>query len=87
MLQLNGFIDSEKHTLTPWGRALQAAMSTPDPTDNLDEPLYIGIELLRLRVLKPDNFAPSLSGAPTRGTGEIPRSPLIANCPSITQIG
>lgn len=87
MLQLRGFIDSEKHSLTPWGRALEAAISTLNPSDNLDEPVYLGIELLRLKVLKPDNFSPSLTGAPTRGTGNcsnirVPLDHLLLPCKS-----
>jgi Temperature dependent protein affecting M2 dsRNA replication len=72
MLQLRDFIDSKEHTLTPWGRALEAAISSLIPADSFAEPIYLGIELLRLKILKPDNFAPSLSGAPSRGSGNFP---------------
>jgi hypothetical protein len=70
MLQLRDFIDGEEHKLTPWGRGLQAAMAELD-TPELDESIYIGMELLRFKVLKEANFAPALSGAPSRGTGKF----------------
>ncbi|KAL7271158.1 hypothetical protein RUND412_006108 [Rhizina undulata] len=57
MLQLRNFIDGGKHTLTPWGRGLQAALSTLDVSVNIEESIYLAFELMRLKVLKSDNFA------------------------------
>lgn len=80
MLQLRDFIDGETHQLTPWGRGLQAAIAELDSPE-LDEPVYLGMELLRLKVLKEVNFAPMLSGAPSRGTGDFPVAPIILFTP------
>lgn len=70
MLQLRGFIDGTTHTLTPWGRGLQAAMTALGRPE-LDESIYLGMELLALKVLHENNFAVGLSGAPSRGTGDF----------------
>lgn len=70
MLQLRGFIDGTTHTLTAWGRGLQAAMAALGRPE-LDESIYLGMELLALKVLHENNFAVGLSGAPSRGTGDF----------------
>lgn len=71
MLQLRGFIDGTTHTLTAWGCGLQAAMAALGRPE-LDESIYLGMELLALKVLHENNFAVGLSGAPSRGTGDPP---------------
>ena len=71
MLQMRQFIDRETHKLTPWGKALVAAIKDLDTEDeSLIYPLYIALELYRMNALKPDNFTPSFTGAPTHGTEE-----------------
>lgn len=75
MLQLRDFIDGTTHTLTPRGRGLQAAMAALDLPE-LDESIYLGMELLRLKVLHENNLAATLSGAPSRGTGDFPVAPF-----------
>ncbi|KAH8144938.1 uncharacterized protein LAJ45_11059 [Morchella importuna] len=84
MLQLRDFIDGEEHKLTPWGRGLQAAMAELD-TPELDESIYIGMELLRFKVLKEVNFAPTLSGAPSRDEDKT-HTTLISRVASIVPI-
>jgi len=70
VLQMRGFIDGETHKLTAWGRSLVAAIKNLDTEDeSLIIPLYIALELYRMKALKPDNFTPSFSGAPVRGSG------------------
>lgn len=69
MLQMRGFIHGETHSPTPWGNALIAAIKSLDTEDEtLIMPLYIGLELFRMKALKSENFTPSFSGAPARGS-------------------
>ena len=75
-IQLRGFA-SDKHVLTPWGRALSAALSSLKPEDKLEEAVFTGMELLRLKFLKGDNYAHYLPGAPQRGTDEDRRHTLL----------
>ncbi len=71
MLQIRGFVEEKTHALTPWGRALAAAFKIAGTEiDYLPESLYLAMELFRMKVLKPDNFTPALSGAPSRGSGK-----------------
>lgn len=67
-LQLRDFV-TDRHTPTPWGRALAAALGALRPEDKLEEAAIIGMELLRLKVLKGENFVYNLPGAPQRGSG------------------
>ena len=71
MLQLRGFIDGETHKLTAWGRALNKGIRFQDSEDEgVIIPLFIGLELYRMKVLKSDNFFPNCSGQPSNGTGK-----------------
>jgi len=76
VIQLLRF-SSDTHVLTPWGRALSAALSALNPEDKLEEAVFTGIELLRLRFLKGVNFVHYLPGAPQRGTDEDKRHTLL----------
>lgn len=70
VLQLRRFIDAETHALTPWGRALVAAIKNLDTEDeSLIMPLFVALELYRMKILKAENFTPSFSGAPVHGSG------------------
>jgi hypothetical protein len=69
-LQLRGYIN-EKHQLTTWGQALEATLSSLDPSENLEEPAFIGIELLRLGILNAKDWFANISGGPMRGSGGI----------------
>lgn len=75
MLQMRGFIDGQTHTLTPWGRALNAALMILGGGDEgIVQATYLAFELFRMKALKPENFAPGMSGAPVRGSGRSPPS-------------
>ncbi|KAL2011533.1 hypothetical protein VTN00DRAFT_4251 [Thermoascus crustaceus] len=68
-LQLRGYID-EKHQLTSWGTCLEQALSVLDPAENLEEPTFIAIELLRLGILNTKHWFSHVSGGPMRGSDE-----------------
>ena len=57
--------------MTVWGKALHSAISSLDPADNLEEPVFIGIELLRLKLLNADIMFPTYTGVPLRGSGRF----------------
>lgn len=69
-LQLRGYID-DKRQLTHWGQALESALSSLDPSENLEEPTFLAVELIRLGILNKNDWFPNISGGPTRGTGEF----------------
>ncbi|KAJ6139665.1 XPG N-terminal [Penicillium samsonianum] len=66
-LQLRGYVD-DKHKLTPWGQCLVQALSAIDPADNLEEPIFIAIEMIRLGLLNTKNWFSHVSGGPMRGS-------------------
>lgn len=69
-LQLRGYVD-EKHQLTSWGTCLEQALSVLDPAENLEEPTFIAIELLRLGILNTKDWFSHVSGGPMRGSGRM----------------
>ncbi|CAI7675204.1 unnamed protein product [Penicillium palitans] len=66
-LQLRGYVD-DKHRLTPWGQCLVQALSAIDPADNLDESIFIAIEMIRLGLLNTKGWFSHVSGGPMRGS-------------------
>lgn len=77
-LQGAGYFD-DKHNLTSWGKALEAALTTARTNGYIDtapnhaeaeEALFVALELVRLEVLDASQMFPiaSYSGAPLRGT-------------------
>ncbi|KAI9796098.1 MAG: hypothetical protein M1833_006520 [Piccolia ochrophora] len=66
-LHLRGYVDDD-HTLTPLGIALQAAMSTLDPADHLEESIFLAVELLRLNALNAAHIFSDYVGAPVCGS-------------------
>lgn len=68
-LQLRGYVD-EKHQLTSWGTCLEQALSVLDPSESLEEPTFIAIELLRLGLLNTKDWFAHVSGGPMRGSDE-----------------
>ncbi|KAK4870601.1 hypothetical protein LT330_004949 [Penicillium expansum] len=66
-LQLRGYVD-DKHTLTPWGQCLAQALSAIDPADNLEESIFIAIEMIRFGLLNTKNWFSHVSGGPMRGS-------------------
>lgn len=66
-MQLRGYVD-DKHKLTSWGQCLLQALSAVDPADNLDEAIFIAIEMLRLDLLNTKHWFSHVSGGPMRGS-------------------
>jgi len=57
------------HNLTPWGKVLAEAITALKGKKELEEPVIIAIELLRLGVLNSENMFP-YAGYPLRGNGK-----------------
>ncbi|KAJ5101805.1 hypothetical protein NUU61_004027 [Penicillium alfredii] len=66
-LQLRGYID-EKHRLTVWGKCLEQALSVLNPADNLEDAVFIAIEMLRWDLLNTKTWFAHVSGSPMRGS-------------------
>ncbi|KGQ01780.1 hypothetical protein PAAG_11503 [Paracoccidioides lutzii Pb01] len=77
-LQLRGYID-EKHQLTQWGQALEIAMSSLNPAENLEETTFIAVELLKLGILSSKDWFVNISGGPMRGTDEEKKFNLLVS--------
>ncbi|KAI9820963.1 MAG: hypothetical protein M1832_003435 [Thelocarpon impressellum] len=77
-LQLRGYIDA-KHSLTLWGRSLQAALSALDPADHLEEPTFLAIELVRLNLVNANDTFSTYIGAPLRGSENDKKSCLLVS--------
>lgn len=69
-LQLRGYVDA-KHNLTVWGKVLVQALSDVSPSDNLDEAIFIAIEMLQFDLLNTQHWFDSVSGGPMRGSGML----------------
>ncbi|KAJ5488996.1 hypothetical protein N7539_003886 [Penicillium diatomitis] len=68
-LQLRGYVD-DKHNLTAWGKCLQQALAGVELEDNLEEAIFIAIEMLRMGLLNTKNWFSHVSGGPMRGSEE-----------------
>ncbi|KAI1945161.1 hypothetical protein LOZ57_004459 [Ophidiomyces ophidiicola] len=70
-LQLRGYID-DKHQLTAWGLALEKGLSCLNPyeQENLEEPTFLAVEMLRLGILNSKELFVNTSGGPMRGSAE-----------------
>lgn len=68
-LQLRGYVD-DKHRLTAWGQCLSHAMTSVDPAHNLEEAIFIAIEMMRLGLLNTKPWFSHVSGGPMRGSEE-----------------
>ncbi|OQE27803.1 hypothetical protein PENSTE_c004G02699 [Penicillium steckii] len=68
-LQLRGYVD-DKHKLTVWGKCLDQALSNVDPADNMEEAIFIAIEMLRMDLLNTKQWFSHVSGGPMRGSEE-----------------
>ncbi|CAL5870703.1 uncharacterized protein PFLUO_LOCUS4943 [Penicillium psychrofluorescens] len=68
-LQLRGYVN-EKHELTVWGKCLGQALSAMDSADNLEEAVFLAIEMLRLELLNTEHWFSHVSGGPMRGSEE-----------------
>ncbi|CAI7675586.1 unnamed protein product [Penicillium manginii] len=68
-LQLRGYVD-DKHKLTVWGKCLEQALSNVDPVDNLEDAIFIAIEMIRMDLLNTQQWFSHVSGGPMRGSEE-----------------
>lgn len=69
-LQLRGYVD-DKHNPTAWGKCLEQALSAVDPADNLEDAIFIAIEMLRMNLLNTKHWFSHVSGGPMRGSGKF----------------
>lgn len=72
-LQLRGYVD-EKRQLTQWGRALETALSSLDSSEDLEEPTFLAVEMMRLGILNKNDWFQNISGGGSRGSGEFTHS-------------
>lgn len=79
-LQLRDFVDYD-HKLTPWGIALADGLErlTSQSDRDLCEPLYLGLELFRQKVLHHEDFSVKYSGGPMHGSGASSKGSLTDN--------
>jgi len=76
LLQVRNYVD-EKHNLTPVGEMLATALATVSDQPELEEPVFLAIELSRLELLTAKPMF-DYDGAPFRGSGML--MPSIAVC-------
>lgn len=69
LLDLRGFI-TPGHTNSSWGEAFLKAHAACRPNDKLQEPIFVGLELVRYGVLNAKFYSRVYSGGPTFGTDE-----------------
>lgn len=67
-LQTRNFVN-EDHSFSPWGIGLAAGLEKLAGRPELYESLYLGLELVRYKVLKHGEFSIKYSGGPTKGSG------------------
>lgn len=75
-LQLRGYLDSN-HELTTWGEALHAAINAHNGHSELEEPIFLAMELARLGMLTHKLLFINESGAPMCGSKEDQRNTLL----------
>ncbi|KAF4553819.1 putative temperature dependent protein affecting M2 dsRNA replication [Elsinoe fawcettii] len=84
-LQLNDYVNRKDHTLSSVGKTLQvaykAAISKGLKPEEFGEPLLLGVELLRLKLLNYENLfpVPPYHGAPFRGSDIDQRNTLLVS--------
>lgn len=77
-LQLREFVDSS-HKLTGWGEALSASISALKGRPELEEAVFLAIELARLNLLNANTMFPSYGGQPLRGSETDKRNTLLVS--------
>lgn len=80
-LHVRGYID-DKHELTVWGKALLAALQRKAPAHDLEEPIFLAFELIRLDLLNTKQSYDQWIGGPLRGSEEDK-----ADCLLISRVG
>lgn len=68
LLQLRGFVN-EKHELTAWGMALEAAVSAVDSSDKMEEYVFVAIEMLRMGLVNGKDIT-NIPGGAEQGSGK-----------------
>ncbi|KAL6721581.1 hypothetical protein ACLMJK_000685 [Lecanora helva] len=66
-LQIRGYVN-EKHQLTDWGETLKTALDASGSRRDQEEAIFLGVELLRLRLITPDTMFLGYAGAPEHGS-------------------
>jgi hypothetical protein len=69
-LQTRNFVN-EDHKLSPWGIGLAAGLEKLVGYPELYESLYLGLELVRFKVLHHDDFSIKYSGGAMNGSGNF----------------
>jgi hypothetical protein len=67
-LQLRSFVN-EKHELTSWGVALEAAISSLDSADKMEEYVFVAIEMLRMGLVNGKDMT-NIPGGAEHGSGK-----------------
>ena len=67
-LQLRGFVN-EKHELTSWGVAMEAALSALDSAEKMEEYVFVAIEMLRMGLLNGKDMT-NIPGGAQNGSGK-----------------
>ena len=71
-LQLRNYVSSTTHELTPWGSALQTALSKVDAADQLQDAIVLCIEMVRLGLVNDSEMLSQFSDGP-KGSGSHKR--------------
>jgi hypothetical protein len=69
-LQLRDYIN-EDHSLSPWGSALADGLERLSGYPDLYESLFLGLELVRFKVLHHEDFSIKYSGGPMHGSSTV----------------
>lgn len=79
-LQLRGYV-SKDHTLSPLGESLATATVQCQQSSEMEEAVFLAMELIRLNLLRSDNMfpAPPYHGAPYRGNDTDQRNTLLVS--------
>ncbi|KAI9667560.1 MAG: hypothetical protein M1821_000376 [Bathelium mastoideum] len=86
-LHLRGYIDSD-HFLTPWGQVLQRGLEAAGSDTEIQEAVFIAIELLRLELLHYHYMFTGYSHAPSRGSDDDRKyNTLISRVASLGRLG
>jgi len=75
-LHVRGYLDAQ-HRFTAWGNVLHSAMSALHGKSQLEEPVFLAIELARLGRLTADFIFHDYNGAPIRGSDTDQRNCLL----------
>jgi hypothetical protein len=67
-LQLRGFVN-EKHELTSWGVALEAAIAALDSADKTEESVFVAMEMLRMGLVNGRDLT-NIPGGAEHGSGK-----------------